>query len=590
MRVSFTNLSKKSYGIYYLALLTGVVAGIFAIGFSYMLDFFSDWISALHAYSYDNDIATNAFTYLHPFSTSLMIILLPAAGGLCCGWLVWKFSRSSSGNGSDELIHSFHYKEGRMDPRIPWVKSLSTIFTLSTGGSGGKEGPIALIGAGIGSIIAGMASAGARARRTLLLSGTAAGLGATFKAPLGGALTAAEMVYKEDIESDALIPCFISSVVAYLIYAGVTGPSHFLLIHDSGLVNYKELFFYILLGLLCLPFGWLFIEGFNRTRLLIENFSLHPVLKPAIGGLAVGLISLVFYEVAGTGNDFLSAVADGKKPVFLGLSFLAVPLAFLIIAFLKIIATNLTIGTGGSAGIFGPSLFIGGMLGASVGYTASYFLPGLYINVGSYVVVGMGAFYAGVAKAPIAGIVMICEMTGSYSLLPPLIIVSIFTFVLSKKFSIYKNQVQNRFESPAHFWDMKNDVLDRIIIRDRFPELRKLAIIKADQKMHDALKLSASIQAGDFVVMGSKGEYIGMLSLRKVSVEQGEDHELPLTGLVNNTVPPVHPSASLEEAMKVILQFDFDKVAVEESGQLLGYLRSKDIFTAYLEEMKSGKK
>ncbi|MCC7303562.1 MAG: chloride channel protein [Bacteroidia bacterium] len=578
-----------AYNIYILSLVTGGVAGVFALLFSWLLDLSTEAVSQMIHYSYDNDFATSGFRLMHHPGVALAVVLLPAAGGLLCGLLIRKFSPSSAGTGTDELIDSFHNKEGKMDSKVPLIKSIATVFTLSTGGSGGKEGPIAMIGAGIGSIVASVAKAGSRARRTLLLSGTAAGLGATFKAPLGGALTAAEMVYKEDIESDALIPCFISSVVAYLIYAGVTGPSHFLLIHDSGLVSYKELIFYILLGFLCLPFGWMFIEGFNITRRIMGRLNLSSALKPAFGGLIVGIISLVFFEVAGTGSDFLSAVADGKKPIFLGLSLLAVPVAFLIIAFLKIIATNLTIGTGGSAGIFGPSLFIGGMLGAAVGYLASWILPGVYINVGSYVVVGMGAFYAGVAKAPIAGIVMICEMTGSYSLLPPLIIVSIFTFILSKRFSIYKNQVENRFQSPAHLWDMKSDIMDRLKVGEKFPQPRNLATLHIDQSMDDVLKLSASIHAGDFVVKGRKGEFCGMLSLRKVSVEQGEDHQLPIASLVNTRAAFVEKPDSLGKAMRIMLENDYDKVAVVENGTLLGYIRSRDILHTYMEEMKQKK-
>ena len=227
MAIGLKYLSGKHYGIYYLSLITGTVAGVFAIGFSYLLDLASGWVSDSHNYSYDNDIATSSFLFLHPWWKAIIIVFLPCAGGFLCGLFTYRFSKTSAGTGADELIDSFHNREGQMDRRIPLVKSIATIFTLSSGGSGGKEGPIALIGAALGSTIANLAKAGARLRRTLLLSGTAAGLGATFQAPLGGALTAAEMVYKEDLESDALIPCFISSVVAYLIFTGVAGPSHF---------------------------------------------------------------------------------------------------------------------------------------------------------------------------------------------------------------------------------------------------------------------------------------------------------------------------------------------------------------------------
>ncbi|MFN7015419.1 MAG: chloride channel protein, partial [Bacteroidia bacterium] len=351
-------------------------------------------------------------------------------------------------------------------------------FTLPTGGSGGKEGPISYIGAGIGVWIANLAKAGARARRTLLLAGTAAGLGSVFKTPLGGALTAAEMVYKEDIESDALIPCFISSVTAYLVYTIYAGTDP--LINVSGLNNFhfSEMLFYLILGVLCFVFGFLFIKGFNDAKAFIGRIKIPTYVKPAIGGLLTGAIALVLFEVSGTGTVFMESTIHGNFPDFFGgRLWFEIIISLLIIAFVKIVATTLTIGSGGSAGIFGPSLFIGAMLGAAVGVLAKHFLN-QNVSIASFMVVGMGAFYSGVANAPIAGIVMIVEMTGSYVLLPPLILVSIFTFILSKKISFYKNQVENRFKSPAHSRDMKSDIIDQILIKDHFPEYRLLAVIK----------------------------------------------------------------------------------------------------------------
>ncbi|MFN6037667.1 MAG: chloride channel protein [Bacteroidota bacterium] len=466
---------KKESHIFIYAVFTGIFSGLIAMVFTIILENAEHLVSTLHNFSTTlGKTLPEKFNYSTSFPfESLLIVLIPAFGGLVCGLIIYFFCREAKGTGTDEMIDAFHNKEGKINTKVPFYKSLATIFTLSSGGSGGKEGPISQIGAGVGVSIANLAGAGPRGRRTLMLSGTAAGLGAAFKTPLGGALTAVEMVYKKDIESDALIPCFISSVTAYLVYIAYAGSDPLISITQKENFHYTEIIFYLLLGILCYSFGFLFIKGFNDASRFMSKVKITSWLKPALGGLLTGIIALLFFEISGTGHNYLQSLINGNLPEFFIQKGLIYAIAsLLIIALLKIVATTLTIGSGGSAGIFGPSLFIGAMLGAAVGIVAKFFLPNTEVTVVSYMVVGMGAFYAGVANAPLAGIIMICEMTGSYALLPPVIIVSIFTFILSRQISFYKNQVDDRFSSPAHLWDMKRDVIERIIIKDFFPEFR----------------------------------------------------------------------------------------------------------------------
>lgn len=582
---------KGQLSIYNLSVITGVAAGVFAMVFSWLLHLGESWVESLIIHTPYHGTALKKIDFtLHHFQNSMLILFLPAIGGLITGFITHYFCKDAIGTGADEMIGAFHNNEGKISTRVPIIKGIATIFTLSSGGSGGKEGPIALIGSGIGVWVAKIGNAGARARRTLLLAGSAAGLGAVFKAPLGGALTAAEMVYKEDIESDALIPCFLSSVVAYLVYTYYTGTDAFMNIKDIAPLELPELFFYVLLGILCFLFGFLFIKGFRDTKVFIHRINISPILKPAIGGLLVGFICLVFFEVAGTGTDYLESVYNGLTPNFFSNRFSPwwIVLSFLSVALLKIVSSTLTIGSGGSAGIFGPSLFIGGMLGAAVGTAAKLILTGTDVHVGSYVVVGMGAFYAGVANAPIAGIVMICEMTGSYILLPPLIIVSIFTFILSKQISFYKNQVENRFKSPAHHWDMRFDVIDATKIEDMQTQLRHLAEIKITQNLNDLLALSQKVHASDFIVINNENVFVGMISLRKIDQTSEEAmwaFEHDLSKLVNPNIPSVDCFERLSKALKVIMQYDFDKVAITKNGKYLGYIRSRDIFNSYNQKM-----
>lgn len=574
--------------IYIHSVLVGIVCGVASMAFSFLMNLLESFFLSLHmqnAAKTENILEKVQFATTHT-SSSVIILLLPALGGLAAGLIIHFLCKDASGTGTDEMIHAFHFKEGRINTLTPLYKGIATLFTVPTGGSGGKEGPISLIGAGIGVWVAGLVNAGARARRTLLLAGTAAGLGSVFRSPLGGALTAAEMVYKKDIESDALIPCFISSVTAYLVYISYAGAESAFHIIENHAFYANEIPFYLLLGALCFGFGFLFIKGFNNTISFFGKLKFPAWLKPGIGGLFTGCIALLFFEVAGMGNDFLEFVIAGHYPdYFATQGALSVALTCLAIAFLKIVSTTLTLGSGGSAGIFGPSLFIGAMLGAAVGIFTQIVFPHQNVSIASFMVIGMGAFYAGVAHAPIAGIIMIIEMSGNYSLLPPIIIVSIFTFLLSRRVSFYKNQVDNRFKSPAHSYNMRSDVLEATTLKDQFPEFRTLAVVD-EQWDFEALRHYASqIHASDFAVVDEEWNYKGMISLRTITVKK-EDQHYPIKKYTD-PIPAVDSSRNLSEALNVILENDIDKVAVTEQDKLVGYVRYRDIFEAYNESMKT---
>ena len=573
---------KNPNSIYVYSVVVGVLCGLVSMAFSFLLNLLETFYLSIHTQTSEKTetlLQKVNFATHHP-STSLIVLLLPAFGGLAAGLIVHFFCKDASGTGTDEMIYAFHNNEGKIDTKIPFFKAVATLFTLPTGGSGGKEGPISLIGAGIGVWFSNILKTGARARRTLLLAGTAAGLGSAFRSPLGGALTAAEMVYKHDIESDALIPCFISSVTAYLIYIGYAGAESAFHITTPQAFHANEIIFYLLLGGLCFGFGYLLIKGFKDTRAFFDKIPVPKWLKPAIGGLLTGALAILFFSISGTGTDYLNYVIEGHFPDYFPIrGAIAIALSCLAIAFLKIVASTLTIGSGGSAGIFGPSLFIGAMLGAAVGTFATIVLPNQHVSVASFMVIGMGAFYAGVAQAPVAGIVMIIEMSGNYSLLPPIIIVSVFTFLLSRRISFYKNQVDNRFKSPAHSYNMRTDVLEHTSLKDFFPEFRILATANKEWTFTELRHHAANTHASDFAVIDNEWNYLGIISLRNVSVKK-EDQEKPIINYVEK-IPTVNSNENLNKALTIILEHDVDKVAVIEQDKYVGYVRYRDIFEAY---------
>lgn len=583
---------RNAHSLYFYAVLIGGLAGVFALLFSYCLGWAEHWVLGVGAgLKLSVPAGEHHFTGGpdRPFNPWILFIL-PAVGGLLTGLAGHFLKAQVRGAGTDDYIKAFHHHEGRIKGRMPFAKALASIFTLSTGGSGGKEGPTGLIGAGIGNWVAKALGAGARARRTLLLVGTAGGLGAIFRAPLGGAITAVEVVYKEDIESDSLIPCIISSVTGHLVYTSLAGSGSVFHVAEVRFENYRELVVYFFLALLCFSIGGFFATFFHKVRYFFDRLKIHPILKPALGGLGVGFIGLFFPEIIGTGFGLLQNILNGENPggAFAQASPVHVAGIFLLIALLKILATSLTISSGGSGGVFGPSLFIGGMLGGFVGTLAQHFIPEANISVVSFVLVGMGSFFAGVAHAPIAGMIMVCDMIGSYKLLPPLMIVSILALMFSRHESIYRGQVKNRFQSPAHYWDMNLDVLDTMLVGRMFDEFRTKAIVAKNMLLSQLEELSLEIQATDFVIVNDDGSYHGILSLRRVRLTQQLE---PIRGLVtledaDITIPSVTPKSSLGDAFQIIMKHDVDKVAVENEGKVVGYLTHRDILKIYTEKVK----
>ena len=351
---------KNSLHIYFLSFLTGIITGLFVILFSKILIFCE------RLFHFDQI----PFNNLYSFELNWFSLILPVLGGILVGLITHYYCPEAKGNGIDGLLDAFHNQNGEIRGRISIFKAIVTILTLSSGGSAGKEGPSAQIGASIGSKINNVFGGGARARRTLLLAGAAASLGTIFQAPLGGAITAIEMVYKEDIESDALIPAIISSVSAYFLlsFFGFVHRDLFTLSELSP----KYLPLYPILGIICFFVGLILVKLIQKVKLFFINWKIYPPFKPAIGGLVCGIVYLFFPVVAGTGETYLQDFL--LKPE----TYTAIPkiemiqFALFVIGF-KILATSFTIGSGGSGGIFGPSLFLGGTIGMFVAEIAGLF-------------------------------------------------------------------------------------------------------------------------------------------------------------------------------------------------------------------------
>ncbi|MEO6776793.1 MAG: chloride channel protein [Kofleriaceae bacterium] len=390
-----------------------------------------------------------------PVSTTL--------GGLAAGLLIYGLAPETEGHGTDATLVAFHRNNGRMRTRVPFVKTLASAITIGTGGSGGREGPTAQIASGAGAIIAGLFKLPDEERRIVILIGMAAGLSAIFKSPLGTAIFAVEILYSRmAFESAALIFTLISASVAYSVTGVFSGFTPlFLLPQDSRNLVPLDLVWFSLLGVLAGGVGALMPRIYYGVRDWFVALKVPRALKPAIGGLAVGLIGVALPPITGGGYGYMQFVLQGG-------SGLAVSL-LLLFTFGKIVTLSLTVGSGGSGGVFGPTLYVGVMLGGAFAGV----LHLLHINIeGTWLaVVGMAAVFAGTARVPIAAMVMVIEMTGGFTLIMPTMLAVAIAFLVqlllsrhAKYPTIYECQVRTPADSPIYrevFYQAAADLLRR---------------------------------------------------------------------------------------------------------------------------------
>ena len=568
--------------------IIGIIAGVGAALFFYMLEHSKHFIMChLAGYEAPAPYGERLFEAAHcgRFKRWLFF-LLPAAGGLISGLLVYTFAPEAEGHGTDAMIEAFHYKRGEIRGRVPVVKTLATVAVLATGGSAGREGPTIQIGAGFGSFLGEKLGFSARQRRIALIAGAAGGLGAIFRAPLGGALTAMEVLYKEDLETEATIPAVISSITAYIIFTSVFGHDKIFYLPNYYFTNVKELPFYILLGFLCVPLGAFYVRFFYFVKdRLFAPMPIPRVLKPAVGGLVVGFLGLLYPQVYGDGWGWIQQAMLGD---------IRIDVLYVLII-LKIVATSFTIGSGGSGGVFGPTLFIGGMIGGVVGYTAHHFFPHTVTTPGAYVVVGMSAFFAGVANAPIGSLLMCSEMTGGYGLITPLLLVSIIALIFTRRWSIYQMQVWNKFNSPAHAGDVTVNILEKIPVAQAYQKT-KVPRVGRTSSIKRLKELAAFYGAECVFVEDEGGNIVGFIAFDRAKpafmVDEVMEDVLIAEDIMTKPVL-VREEDSLYDALVKMLDGNSRFAVVvhpKDPNHPFGILKFSHIMNAYNSEIRRVKR
>jgi chloride channel protein, CIC family len=367
--------------------------------------------------------------------------LLPVAttlGGLLVGILATRLAPETEGNGTDVAIAAFHHGGGRMRFRAPLMKLPTSAITLGSGGSGGRERPTTQIGAGFGSWLGHLLDLDLQDRRIALAAGMGSGIAAIFRAPLGGTILGAELLYRRDFETQALLPSLVACIVAYTLFSAIFGWTPIFAVPSGlGFTHPLQLLYYAALGLAVAIAGIGYIRVFHAAQDLFAGLRLAAYLKPALGGLAVGLIGLAVPEALGVGAGWVQVLINPGHA--------AIPLTVvLLLPLIKILTTSLSIGSGGSGGLVGPGLVIGAAVGASFWEVFHQILPGMPATATPFVVVAMMSLFGAVAHAPIGVMVMVAEMTASYPLLAPaMITVSVACFVVGDR-GIYRSQLVSR--------------------------------------------------------------------------------------------------------------------------------------------------
>ncbi len=569
-----------------LSTLVGVVAGLGAIAFDLVLDEVAA-IGLGEVMNYHPPVPRGEQRAGEPVPVDVMmsngprvwaVLLLPTLGGLLAGFLIFRFAPEAEGHGTDAMVKAFHRLQGDIRRRVPPLKAIASIITIGSGGSAGREGPIAQIGAGFGSFLGGLLKLGPRERRLLMLAGAAGGIGAIFRAPLGASLFVCEVLYREaELEADALIPAIISSIVSYSLFTSIFETGFLFETPDLVFRSVSELPVYIVLGLLCAGFGLLYVRVFYGVHTLFGRLKIPKLLKPALGGLLLGCLALMWPQVLSGGYGYIQSAIDGKILVSM----------MLLIAVLKILATSLTISSGGSGGVFGPSLFIGAMLGGAVGFGAQEMFPGLIDDPAAFVLVGMGGFFAGVAKVPIASLIMVSEMTGSYGLLVPLMLVSVISFMFSRRWTLYIEQVPGRLDSPAHLGDFVIDILEQMTVADILEPDRRIETIPENMPLKRILPIVAQAEGRYFPIVNADGGMTGIFSLTDIRRVFHEDAIIDLLiakEIATEEVLTVTPQDDLSIALRKFTLKDINDLPVvspDDPQHILGMINRKDLFDAY---------
>jgi CIC family chloride channel protein len=573
-----------------LCALVGLVAGVGAVVFYTMLSFAKFYLmNGLAGYhpmgpGGEPPLFGESDTPLNRW----ILFLLPALGGLVSGFIVFTFAPEAEGHGTDAAIDAYHNKAGVIRARVPFVKTIASAITIGTGGSAGREGPIAQIGASFGSMLGKWLGLAPQERRILMAAGMGAGIGAIFHAPLAGSLFAAEVMYRElDLEYEVLLPTVLASIVAYAVFALQFGWDTLFITPSFVFNNPMQLVGYMVLAIVVGLLSGLHVRIFYGVRDLFAKLSIPKYLKPAIGGLVVGLFAFFLPEAMGAGYGIIQ---QGLEQNWQPGSEYTIALFFGVVALGKMITTAFSIGSGGSGGVFGPSVVIGGALGGAVGILLAKLFPFLGVQPGAFVLVGMAGFFAAAANTPISTIIMVSEMTGNYHLLVPSMLTCFIAYALAKNWTIFEKQVPSRLQASAHMGDMMEAILLTLSVKEavdcRNPS--HVPCAKERDPVSKLLEIFSESEKASLPIVDDNDRLIGVVEgnhLRMI-VSHPDLNPLLLASDLTQEAATVRPDDSLLVAVRLMALRGQEEVIVvdpKDERRILGILSHSDIVSSYFE-------
>ncbi len=556
-----------------LAILVGVIAGFGAIVFRWLISTFQRLF-----FGFGGELLS--------FLGDYYVIILPVVGGLFVGLLVHFGAREAKGHGVPEVMEAVAVKGGRIRPRVAVVKSLASSICIGSGGSVGREGPIVQIGSSAGSAIGQWLHLSDEWIKTLVACGAAGGISATFNTPVGGTFFALEVILGRFM-TPRLGFVVISSVMADVISNIFLGNKASFSVGSYAIVNYWEILGYAILGVLAGLTAFIFIRLLYKCEDLFNAWRIPEYLKPAIGGIGIGLIGLYSYDLFGVGYGDVYWVS--RMSIDHALAGDIVFQSLVILVVLKIIATSLTLGSGGSGGIFAPSLFIGAMLGGAFGEIAHQLFPGVVAPSGAYALVGMGAVFAGGTRAPITAIIMLFEMTRDFEMILPLMVAVVISTVVARSLSretIYTLKLVRR---GIHIRQLEEasplrSIKVAEVMAKNFP------VVPTTMPVSELMSRFQRTGHHGFPVVDKAGNFYGVVTLSDVqrATSRGDFPHLTAGDIASTSVIVAYPDESIHDALMKLGDLEVGRIPVVERSnpkRLLGCLRRQDIIKAYLKSV-----
>ena len=573
LKLSLHLVPKESQRVFILTLVVGAICGLAAVGFH---------LAIIQA---EGLLIDNAFAAPNG-NWMWLAILTPALGGLVSGILLAYIVPGARGSGIPQVKIAYEIKGGRLPFRDAVGKFFIGVIQIGSGAALGREGPTVHICAGIASWLGKTSVLSQKNLKRLLPVGAAAGIAAAFNAPIAAVTFTIEEVVG-DLDQTVLSGVIVAAAIAAAIERSILGEHPvFTVTQNYGLHYASSIVLYAAMGIAAAFVSLAFTESLIRLRSWFGEFKLVPVwARPAIGGIVTGVLAvaaLYFFRtggITGAGYDTLSLALSGT-------------LAFKVMGFLcvmKLVSTVFSYSSGGAGGIFAPALFIGAMLGGMFGFLDVNVLNHPNSQIGAFALVGMGAVFAGIIRAPMTSVLIIFEMTGSYGLILPLMIANMTAYGLAKRFRpvpIYEALLEQDGIFLPHRDNKPTHALEKIKVSKAMTT--DVAALSAETTVAAALEKTAALKFSMFPVVDENLHCVGTITKARLARNRAEKDGTQIIGEIAEAVKTVYPDYSLSQAIVRMNQMKVIKIVVEERARpkkLLGILTMSDIVRVQAEAL-----